>query len=84
MILPDKHLSQERALMTIGANVLELLDRPKTVGKIWSEIPRKKEQNPFHCQGLTYDLLVLALDLLFMMDLIVMRDGRLRRTCDDS
>ena len=36
MILPSKHLSQDRALLTVGAHVLTFLAHPKTV----SEPPR--------------------------------------------
>lgn len=78
MILPSKHLSQDRALLTVGATILRLLTRPMTVSALWEEMPRpvagKKVPPP-----LRYDGFVLALDMLFLMGVIELRDGLLRR-----
>lgn len=38
MILPSKHLSQDRALLTVGGHVLTFLARPKTVSALWEEL----------------------------------------------
>ena len=35
MILPSKHLPQDRALLTVGGHVLTFLARPKTVSALW-------------------------------------------------
>jgi hypothetical protein len=35
MILPSKHLTTERSLLAIGADILSLLKEPKSVSKIW-------------------------------------------------
>lgn len=35
MILPSKHLPQDRALLTVGAHVLTFLAHPKTVSALW-------------------------------------------------
>lgn len=40
MILPSKHLSQDRALLTVGARLLVHLSHPKTVSSLWEEISR--------------------------------------------
>jgi hypothetical protein len=74
MILPSKHISQERALLTIGAKLLEHLDRPKTVSAVWEDM--RISQAP-----ISFDWFVLALDLLYAIDTIEIRDGLLiRRT----
>lgn len=78
MILPSKHLSQDRALLTVGARVLQQLSQPKTVSALWEELPRnaagRKNASP-----LRYDGFVLALDLLFLMGAIELEEGLLSR-----
>ena len=79
MILPSKHLPQDRALLTVGASILRHLSHPVTVSALWEEIPRSpsvhKAQSP-----LRYDAFVLALDLLFLIGAIELRDGLLVRS----
>lgn len=79
MILPSKHLPQDRALLTVGASILRHLSHPITVSALWEKIPRSpsvhKAQSP-----LRYDAFVLALDLLFLMGAVELRDGLLVRS----
>ena len=81
MILPNKHLSQERALLTIGARVLRLLGRPKTVSAVWEELGCRQDVNVdvSALPVLTYDWFVLTLDLLFAIGAVELREGLLRR-----
>lgn len=78
MILPSKHLSQDRALLTIGAAILRHLVCPVTVSALWERMPRaaidEKASPP-----LSYDGFVLALDLLFLIGAIELREGLLVR-----
>ncbi len=77
MILPSKHLSQDRALLTVGARVLQRLSQPKTVSALWEELSRitvGRKTSP-----LRYDSFVLALDLLFLMGAIELEEGLLSR-----
>ncbi|WP_420208746.1 ABC-three component system middle component 6 [Candidatus Electronema sp. JC] len=78
MILPSKHLSQERALLTVGARLLLLLSKPKTASALWEELSRSAEK---HERKLTlrYDAYVLTLDLLFLIGAIELHSGLLRR-----
>lgn len=76
MILPTKGLALDRALLSVGAEVLRRLDRPKTVSRLWDQISRRQ------CtllQTLPYDWFLLSLDLLYLCGAIVLQDGRLRR-----
>lgn len=77
MILPSKHLSQERALLTIGARLLTHLSQPKTVSVLWEEISQQLICNGGKKPVVRYDTYVLALDLLFLMGAIELRDGLL-------
>lgn len=80
MILPSKHLSQERALLTVGARILQHLSRPRTVSALWEELPQSVAGHN-NTPPLRYDGFVLALDLLFLMGAIELSDGIvIRRT----
>jgi hypothetical protein len=76
MILPSKHLPQDRALLTVGAAILRHLSHPLTVSALWDQMPRsageQRAQSP-----LRYDAFVLALDLLFLVGAVDLRDGLL-------
>lgn len=79
MILPTKHLSQERALLTIGARLLTLLAQPRTVSSLWEEITRSVNPTESKKTSLRYDAYVLTLDLLFLMGAIELQDGLISR-----
>ena len=79
MILPSKHLSQDRALLTIGAGILQHLYQPKTVSALWEELPHRGENVPDSVSALSFDGFVLALDLLFLLGAIKMEEGLLAR-----
>jgi len=76
MILPTKHLPQERSLIGIGGEVLGLLDEKKTVSSLWNEFKRSRLDRG---AIITFDWFVLALDLLFMMNAITSEKGLVRR-----
>ncbi|WP_179381480.1 ABC-three component system middle component 6 [Jannaschia marina] len=78
MILPTKHIRPERALLTIGADILACLDRPLTVSRVWDDL-RKERGEPVGVAPITYDWFVLALDLLFMLKAVTFENGLLRK-----
>jgi hypothetical protein len=78
MILPSKHLSQDRALLTVGAEVLQCLSRPVTVSALWQEM-RVSPRNQKKATPLRYDSFILALDLLFLIGALEWSDGLLVR-----
>lgn len=78
MILPSKHLPQDRALLSVGATILQHLSHPVTVSALWEEMPRPVDGHkgqPY----LRYDAFVLALDILFLIGAIELREGLLHR-----
>lgn len=76
MILPTKHLSQDRALLTSGARLLAHLSQPKTVSALWEAAsPARDDKRAV----LRYETYVLTLDLLFLMGAIELRDGLVSR-----
>ncbi|WP_348529735.1 ABC-three component system middle component 6 [Pseudomonas sp. Ost2] len=83
MILPSKHLSHERALLTVGAHVLTYLARPRTVSALWEELNRFDERlTAVPPRRITYDWFLLALDLLFSLGTIELDGGLVARSTE--
>jgi hypothetical protein len=76
MILPSKHLTTERSLLAIGADILSLLKEPKSVSKIWLDYQLVNEQRNLR---ITFDWFTLALAMLYTIDAVELSDHRLRR-----
>lgn len=76
MILPTKHLPTERSLLGIGAEILHLLDQPKTVSRLWTDI---REHRGESASRLSFDWFILSLNLLYAIGAIQMNRGRLSR-----
>ena len=79
MILPSKHLPQDRALLTVGARILQRLPQPITISALWEELTCKRVAERIDAKPLRYDGFVLALDLLFLVGAIELKDGLLTR-----
>lgn len=77
MILPTKGLAADRALLSVGAEVLRRLDRPKTVSRLWDQV-RHRESSLL--ETIPYDWFILALDLLYLWGAVEFEDGRIHRT----
>lgn len=78
MILPSKHLHQDRSLLTVGMRLLKGLNQPMTVSALWENTAHQpgagREARP-----LRYDSFVLGLDLLFLINAIELDNGVLIR-----
>lgn len=72
MILPTKHIPTSHSLIGVGAKVLAAVDRPKTLVALWDQLREQPEVG-------TFARLVLALDLLYAMDVIDLVDGLITR-----
>ncbi len=75
MILPTKGVAPDRALLSVGADILRDLGEPKTVSRLWAELRNRNEKT----LEISFDWFVLALDLLYMMGVIEHVAGQLRR-----
>lgn len=75
MILPTKGIAPEQALITVGGQLLRLLDRPKTVSRLWHEIRSQGART----SELRFDWFILALDLLHILGAIELDHGRIRK-----
>ena len=74
MILPTKGIAPDRALITVGAMVLQQLTEPKTVSRIWEDLRQEGGADL-----VPFDWFVLSLDLLFTIGTVELDRGRLRR-----
>jgi hypothetical protein len=78
MILPTKGLGPERAMLTIGAELLGLLSEPKTASRLWDELGHVMGERS-STRIVNYDWFVLTLDLLYMLGTVEMDHGKIRR-----
>lgn len=78
MILPTKHIRPDRALLTVGGDLLVSLQEPMTVSRLWDDV-RSKRGAPGEPAPISYDWFVLALDLLFMIGAIKVDGGLLMK-----
>ena len=76
MILPTKHLPAERALLTVGAQLLKHLQEPTSVSRLWADVKRGTD----YSAPIPFDWFVLALDLLAAMGIIHFVNERIVRT----
>jgi hypothetical protein len=81
MILPSKHLAQNRALLTVGGRILVFLTRPKTVSALWESVNEQAQNTgPASLGRISYDWFLLALDLLYTLNAIELNDGLIKRS----
>lgn len=78
MILPTKHLVEDRSILHVGAEILILLETPKTVSRLWLEMKSIRE-NTWGATTLSYDWFVLALDFLYALGIIEFERGQIRK-----
>jgi hypothetical protein len=64
MILPGKHLRQDRALISVGGDILAVLTGPMTVSAIWQQVQALRSSRE-GASPLPFDWFILALTLLY-------------------
>lgn len=70
MILPTKGISPQRALLSVGSQVLEVLQRSSlTITQTWARLLELRERQGTRAP-LTFEWFVFSLDVLFALDLI--------------
>lgn len=72
MILPTKHIKLENSLIGVSAELLKRLSIGRTVTSLWNEVKTVPGMQ-------TYERFTLALDLLYTVGAVHLRDGLLRR-----
>lgn len=78
MILPGKHLKADRALLTIGGEILAVMDASTSVSAVWEQV-RSLRSKREGASPLPFDWFILALSLLYAMGAIDLSEGLLIR-----
>ena len=82
MILPAKHLKQERAFLGIGGDILSVLEQGRSVSELWERVQQHRSNLAY---PLSFDWFIFALSFLYAIDAIRYERGIiLRRRDDDS
>jgi hypothetical protein len=74
MILPGKHLRQDRALLSIGGEILVHLDEPRTVSELWERVRQRRAAGAVPAP-LSFDWFVLSLNLLYAVCAVEFSNG---------
>jgi hypothetical protein len=74
MILPAKHLRQDRALLEIGAQLLAEMQGDRTVSELWERVRISREAVP-NVAPLSFDWFVLSLTFLYAISAVDFSDG---------
>lgn len=79
MILPTKGIPASKALITVGGDILDILEESSlTIASLWLQVSERRESSPM--TRVSYDWFVLALDLLYALGAVELSDrGPLRR-----
>lgn len=72
MILPTKYISEDQALLGVGAIILLEIKRPQTVTSVWEKVRSHPSIGPF-------ERFVLALDMLFITGVIKLTNEMIER-----
>jgi hypothetical protein len=78
MIIPTKGISADRALLTVGAQILQQLDQPCTVSASWHSL-RDWRQRTGRPDNISFSWFVLALDVLYALGAVSYENGLLRK-----
>lgn len=72
MIYPDKTIELKYTLLGVGSLILSELNTPQTTSSLWERVRTCEEIG-------TFEKYVLTLDFLYLMGLIKMDEGLIRR-----
>ena len=72
MIIPTKHITIENSLLGIGAELLQRMNKPKTVSTLWDQSKSIKGIK-------SYEVFTLTLDFMYLLGVIEFNKGFVRR-----
>ncbi|TVT33085.1 hypothetical protein FNH05_27365 [Amycolatopsis rhizosphaerae] len=73
MITPTKGIAPQRALLSIGAQLVQAIDTPVTISQAWNRLLTWRATHN-HRAPIPFWWFALALDVLFSMDLVYLED----------
>lgn len=80
MILPTKGVPASKALITVGGDILKILDESSlSMTGLWSQVSERRQASPM--TRVSYDWFVLAVDLLYALGAVELSErGLVKRT----
>lgn len=72
MILPAKHLKQDRALLGVGGRLLVLLNDQYTVSELWEKVQSSRDDL---LRPISFDWFVLGLAFLYSIGAVELHSG---------
>ena len=78
MVLPTKHLSAEKAIISLGGHLLTCLSYEMTISEHW-EKTKKRQRNLSKPNLFSFETYVLTLDFLFIVGALELHNGMLRK-----
>lgn len=75
--MPTKHIKTENSLIGVGAEVLALLDRDKTVSRLFSDLQEDRQESEL--STIHFDWFLLAIDFLFSIGAIRFESGLIKK-----
>ena len=78
MILPTKYLPHDRALLSVGADILAQLKEPRTVSELWDCVHETRNSRA-GAAPISFDWFILALNLLYAVTAVEYSNGVVRR-----
>lgn len=76
MITPTKGISPDRALLAIGAQIIQQLEQPMTVSQTWKRLCDWRIENG-SLAPISFEWFVLALDVLHAIGVVELRQDLL-------
>ncbi|NNN36027.1 hypothetical protein HLK59_37825 [Streptomyces sp. S3(2020)] len=73
MLTPTKGIAPDRALLAVGAQILQELDSPLTVSQAWARLKARRTELG-HGSPVSFGWFVLALDVLHALGAVEIRD----------
>ncbi len=83
MIAPTRSVAPDRALLSVGAQILLQLDEPRTVSQAWLRLRSWRTERGLS-SPLSFGWFVLALDVLYGLGVVDMIDDLLTRRRIDA
>ena len=81
MILPTKGVTPDRALLTLGGEVLAVLGTPATVSGLWERfVEAQNKSGDSQDDAVTFEWFALVLAWLYATNAITVQRGLLRRS----
>lgn len=80
MLLPTKGIDADRALLSVGATLISLLETPTTVSGLWERFRQHANRTGHHAK-VTFDWFALALSMLFTLQVVRWNDNQELERC---